>query len=135
MIFLQLNPSAGVPVYLQIVEQVRHGIDTGVLQHGDVLPGIRTLAQELVVSHNTVAKAYSELEHEGLIEMRHGSGAYVLARHRSTPDADTVHAAQERVRVLVAALRDDGFADDAIRRLLEAELLRALPARVPTTRC
>lgn len=133
MLFL-LNPSAGVPLYLQIVEQVRHAIDTGVLQHGDVLPGIRTLAQELVVSHNTVAKAYSELEHEGLIEMRHGSGAYVLARDRSTPDANTVRIAQKRVRVLVAALRDDGFADDGIRRLFEAELLRALPARVPTPR-
>src|SRR5437868_88213 len=101
MLLFQLNPSAGVPVYLQIVEQVRHAIDTGVLQHGDVLPGIRTLAQELVVSHNTVAKAYSELEHEGLIEMRHGSGAYVLARLHSTPDAVAVRAAQRRVHVLV----------------------------------
>jgi len=133
MLFL-LNPSAGVPVYLQIVEQVRHAIDTGVLQHGDVLPGIRTLAQELVVSHNTVAKAYSELEHEGLIEMRHGSGAYVLARDRATPDADMVRSAQERVHGVVAALREDGFADEAIRRLLEAELLSALPARAPTRR-
>src|SRR3954467_11762367 len=133
MLFL-LNPSAGVPVYLQIVEHVRHAIDTGVLQHGDVLPGIRTLAQELVVSHNTVAKAYSELEHEGLIEMRHGSGAYVLARHRATPDADMVRSAQLRVHRVVVALREDGFADDAIRRLLEAELLSTLPARAPSRR-
>ena len=134
MLLFLLNPSAGVPVYLQIVEQVRHAIDTGVLQLGDVLPGIRTLAQELVVSHNTVAKAYSELEHEGLIEMRHGSGAYVLARDRATLAADTVRLAQERVRLMVAALREDGFADDGIRRLLEAELLSAQPARVSTQR-
>jgi GntR family transcriptional regulator len=129
-----LNPSAGVPVYLQIMQQVRHAIDTGVLRHGDVLPGIRALAQTLVVSHNTVAKAYSELQHEGLIEMRHGSGAYVLARHRSAPDAKTIRAAQESVRTLVASLREEGFAADAIRRLLEAELLNALPARAPTPR-
>ena len=133
MLFL-LNPSAGVPVYLQIVEQVRHAIDTGVLQRGDALPGIRTLAQELVVSHNTVAKAYSELEHEGLIEIRHGSGAYVLRRDGSTPGAGTVRAAQERVHRLVAALREDGFADDGIRRLLEAELLSALPGQAPIPR-
>ncbi|MEO8562316.1 MAG: GntR family transcriptional regulator [bacterium] len=129
-----LNPSAGVPVYLQIMQQVRHAIDTGVLQHGDVLPGIRTLAQELVVSHNTVAKAYSELQHEGLIEMRHGSGAFVLARHRSTPDTETIRLAQQRVRTLVASLRRDGISENAIRRLIEAELLIALPARSPTPR-
>lgn len=129
-----LNPSAGVPVYLQIMQQIRHAIDTGVLQHGDVLPGIRSLAQELVVSHNTVAKAYSELQHEGLIEMRHGSGAFVLARHRTTPDARTIRVAQQRVRSLVASLREDGISEDAIRRLIEAELLSALPARSPISR-
>ena len=134
MIFLPLNPDAGIPVYLQIVQQIRHAIETRVVQEGDVLPGIRTLAQLLVVSHNTVAKAYSELEHEGLIEMRHGSGAYVLARDHSTPDADAVRFAQERLRDLVAALRDEGFADNGIRRLLEAELLSGLPVRAPHPR-
>jgi len=61
----KLNPSAGQALYVQLMQQIRHGIETGVLQEGDLLPGIRTLAEELVVSHNTVAKAYSELEHDG----------------------------------------------------------------------
>lgn len=129
-----LNSSAGAPVYLQIMQQIRHAIDTGVLQHGDLLPGIRTLAQQLVVSHNTVAKAYSELQHEGLIELRHGSGAYISARQGSAPPADKVRRAQQRVRRVVEALLKEGFSEDPIRRLFEAELLNALPARVPTPR-
>ena len=56
-------------VYLQSMQQIRHAVDTGVLQRGDQLPGIRTLAEEIVVSHTTVVKAYSELEHEGLLEI------------------------------------------------------------------
>ena len=62
MIF-SLNPSSGQPIYLQLIQQIQHAIETGVLQTGDPLPSVRTLAQELVISPNTVVKAYSELEH------------------------------------------------------------------------
>ena len=64
MIFT-VNPSSGQALYLQLMQQIRHAIETGVLQPGDGLPGVRTLAQQLVISPNTVVKAYSELEHEG----------------------------------------------------------------------
>jgi GntR family transcriptional regulator len=133
MIFA-LNASAGVPVYLQIMQQVRHAVDTGVLQHGDPLPGIRTLAQELVVSHNTVAKAYSELQHEGLIDLRHGSGAYISARRGAAPPAEKVRRAQHRIRVVVATLLEEGFPEESIRRLFEAELMNVVPARTPSPR-
>lgn len=59
------NPSSGVPIYLQLMEQVKHAIETGALRPGEQLPGIRPLAEELVINPNTVAKAYRELEHEG----------------------------------------------------------------------
>jgi len=70
--FLKLISTAGQPLYLQLVEQIRHAIETGALHDGEQLPGIRTLAEELVVSPNTVAKAYTELEHEGVVELRQG---------------------------------------------------------------
>src|ERR1041384_1839500 len=73
------NPSLGVPIYLQLMEQVKHAVETGALRPGDQLPGIRPLAEELVINPNTVAKAYRELEHEGVIELRHGAGAFVAA--------------------------------------------------------
>ena len=77
--FLKPNPSSGVPIYLQLMEQVKHGIETGALRPGEQLPGIRPLAEELVINPNTVAKAYRELEHEAVIELRHGAGAFVAA--------------------------------------------------------
>jgi GntR family transcriptional regulator len=60
----KLNPSAGQPLYLQLMQQIRHAVENGALRQGDQLPGIRSLAEELVISPTTVAKAYSELEHE-----------------------------------------------------------------------
>src|SRR6266545_3194562 len=74
------NPSLGVPIYLQLMEQVKHAIETGALRPGEQLPGIRPLAEELVINPNTVAKAYRELQHEGVIELRHGAGAFASRR-------------------------------------------------------
>src|SRR6266481_4265224 len=122
MIFY-LTHSAGVPVCFQLMLQVRHAVERRAPRHGDSLPGIRTLAQQLVVSHNTVATAYSELQHEGLIELRHGSGAYVSARRGSKSREEKLRQAQQRVRTLMASLREDGLSEEAIARLFEAELL------------
>jgi GntR family transcriptional regulator len=122
MIF-RTNPSLGVPVYLQLMEQVKHAIETGALRPGDQLPGIRPLAEELVMNPNTVAKAYRELEHEGVIELRHGAGAFVSAQARGRkPAADRVRAAQPVVAAAVDKLRERGLSDEEIRRLFEAEL-------------
>ena len=90
------NPSLGVPIYLQLMEQVKHAIETGALRPGEQLPGIRPLAEELVINPNTVAKAYRELEHEGVIELRHGAGAFVSATARAKK-ADR-HASRRRRR-------------------------------------
>jgi GntR family transcriptional regulator len=119
---IRLNPQAGQPLYVQLMQQIRHAIETGVLQRGELLPGIRTLAEELLVSHNTVAKAYSELEHDGLLDLRHGSGAYVLAKRGTKLRTERVRLAQDRVQGLVENFRREGLADEEIRRLFEAQL-------------
>jgi GntR family transcriptional regulator len=121
----RLTDSAGQPRYLQLMQQIRHAIETGALRDGDQLPSIRALAEELVVSPGTVTKAYSELEHEGLITMHHGAGAFVCVSRRARRLGDRVHAARERVDGLIDELRDDGLLDDEIRRLFEAGLLSA----------
>jgi GntR family transcriptional regulator len=125
----RVNPTSTQPLYLQLTQQVRHAIETGSLQPGDALPGIRTLAEQLVVSPNTVVKAYSELEHEGLLEMRQGSGAFVAGRRATRAKSDRVRHAQERVRALVERLQDDGFSEEEIQRLVEAELFYRAPAQ------
>jgi GntR family transcriptional regulator len=121
--FFKLTPATGQPLYLQLMQQIRHAAETGALKDGDQLPGIRTLAEELVVSPNTVAKAYSELEHDGFLELRHGSGAYLCLKRRTRSLADQVHVARRRMGDLIERLRDDGLLDEEIRRVFEAELL------------
>jgi GntR family transcriptional regulator len=118
----RVNPSSGVPIYLQLMEQVKHGIETGALRPGEQLPGMRPLAEELVINPNTVAKAYRELEHEGVIELRHGAGAFVSAAARAKKLTDTLRAGQVVVAAVVEKLRARGVSDDEIRRLFDAEL-------------
>src|SRR5215475_14508597 len=117
------NPSSGVPIYLQLMEQVKHGIETGALRPGEQLPGIRPLAEELVINPNTVAKAYRELEHEGVVELRQGAGAFVSGQAvKSKKAADSLRTAQPIIAAAIARLRDRGLTDEEIRRLFEAEL-------------
>ena len=116
------NPSLGVPIYLQLMEQVKHAIETGALRPGEQLPGIRPLAEELVINPNTVAKAYRELEHEGVIELRHGAGAIVSGQAKGKKATDTLRTAQPIVAAAIERLRDRGLTDEEIRRLFEAEL-------------
>src|SRR5918995_2498313 len=116
------NPSSGVPIYLQLMEQVKHGIETGALRPGDQLPGMRPLAEQLVINPNTVAKAYRELEHEGVIELRHGAGAFIAGGARVPKDAERLRGAQAVVSAAIKQLHARGITDEEIRRLFEAEL-------------
>jgi len=118
----RINPSSGVPIYLQLMEQVKHAIETGALAAGDQLPGIRPLSEEMVMNPNTVAKAYRELAHEGVIELRHGAGAFVSPNARADRVADKLRAAQPLVAGTVDKLRARGLSEEEIRRLFEAEL-------------
>ncbi len=122
-----VNASAGVPVYLQILHQVLHAIETGVLQPGDGLPGVRRLAQELVVSPNTVVKAYEQLERDGWIENRPGSGAYVSPRPRMRSRIDRLRKAKDRVHAVAERLRADGLTEEELHRVFDAELIVGAP--------
>ncbi len=73
----QLNLKSGKPVYLQLVDQVKAAVASGAVRHGDPLPSIRPLAEELRVNRNTVAKAYAELERQGAIETVIGKGCFI----------------------------------------------------------
>jgi GntR family transcriptional regulator len=75
----QLNFTSGKPVYLQVVDQVKSAAASGAIRPGEPLPSIRPLAEELRVNRNTVAKAYAELEHQGVIETVAGKGCFVRA--------------------------------------------------------
>src|SRR5664280_916342 len=78
---LQIDFKSGKPVYLQLVDQVRYAAASGGLRTGEPLPSIRPLAEELRVNRNTVAKAYSELESQGVIETAPGKGCFLKENH------------------------------------------------------
>lgn len=78
---LQINFKSGKPVYLQIVDQIRYAAASGGLRAGEPLPSIRPLAEELQINRNTIAKAYAELESQGVIETIPGKGCFLKATH------------------------------------------------------
>ena len=78
---LQIDFKSGKPVYLQLVDQIRYAAASGGLNPGEPLPSIRPLAEELRLNRNTVAKAYSELENQGIIETIPGKGCFLKANH------------------------------------------------------
>src|ERR1043166_981061 len=78
---LQINFRSGKPVYLQLVDQIKAAAAAGTVQTGEPLPSIRPLAEELRVNRNTVAKAYTELESQGVIETIPGKGCFLKANH------------------------------------------------------
>ncbi len=77
--YIQVDPKSGVPLYTQIKDEIRLAVATGALGPGDQLPGVRNLATQLRVNFNTVGRAYRELQAEGLLNSRRGSGTFVSA--------------------------------------------------------
>lgn len=76
-LLLKVNPSSGLPLYLQIETQIKHRVAAGTLRPDDALPSVRKLAAELAINPNTVARAYQELESEGVIRTVQGGGTFV----------------------------------------------------------
>ena len=76
-LLLKVNPSSGLPLYLQIETQIKHRVAAGTLKPDDALPSVRKLAAELAINPNTVARAYQELERDGIIRTVQGGGTFV----------------------------------------------------------
>ena len=102
---LHISPKDGVPIYRQIVNQVKYLVGSGRLVPGEELPPIRVLAERLVVNPNTVARAYAELEHAGIVTKRHGSGTYVSDNGSPLKRAERLKILAQRADALVAEAR------------------------------
>ncbi|MFP4502011.1 MAG: GntR family transcriptional regulator [Candidatus Hydrogenedentota bacterium] len=101
---IHILPSDGQPIYSQIVAQVKYLVAAGRLAPDDELPPVRTLAQQLLINPNTVARAYRELEQAGIVYKRQGAGTYIS-------DAGSPLAAKEKRRILTG--RADALVADA----------------------
>ena len=123
MIVFRLNPSSGVPPYLQLAQQVRQALMAGVLGPGDQLPTVKEVVGRLAVNPNTVFKSYRELEREGLVQGRPGSGTFVLRRPDGPPPATHARLAKSLARWVESA-RAAGMDDAAVEALVRTILDR-----------
>ena len=117
---LRLNPLSGTPLYLQLVELLKHAIANGSITAGEQLPSVRKMAEDLVINPNTVVRAYRDLESEGFVELRHGSGVFV--RDSVEARAEVMRKAEPIIRTAMTRLEALDLAEDEIRRLIENEL-------------
>src|SRR5437763_9965723 len=115
---LHSSPHDGVPIYLQIVSQVKYLLASGRLAPGEELPAIRVLAERLVVNPNTVARAYRELEVAGVVEKRRTAGTYVSSARSPLARRERLKILTERIDVLLAEARQLGFQTNEVVELL-----------------
>ena len=113
--------SSDAPIYTQLVRQIREGIVSGALPAGERLPAVRELAAEAGVNPNTMQRALSELERDGLVYAQRTAGRFVT-EEQSRIDALKDTLARERIRVFLSSMESLGFEREELLRLLRQEL-------------
>src|SRR5438445_10143469 len=117
---LHIATGDGVPIYLQIANQVKHLVASQRLSPGEEIPPIRVLAQQLLVNPNTVARAYLELERAGLVAKRHGSGTYISEAGSPLARRERLKILTQRADALLAEARHlDVDLDEVVKLLRE----------------
>jgi GntR family transcriptional regulator len=131
---IHISPSNGVPIYLQIVNQVRYLVASGRLAPGEELPPIRTLAEQLVVNPNTVARAYRELEVAGIVEKRRTAGTYVSGAGSPLERAERIRILTDRIDALLAEARQLRISTDEVIELIgQRHAAMESPSEEPVT--
>jgi GntR family transcriptional regulator len=115
---LHISTGDGVPIYLQIANQVKHLVASRRLAPGDEIPPIRVLAHELLVNPNTVARAYLELEREGVVIKRHGSGTYISDSGSPLARKAKLKILSQRVDALLTEARHLEVAPEDLLKLI-----------------
>jgi GntR family transcriptional regulator len=115
---IHISATDGVPIYLQIVNQVKYLVAAGRLEAGEEMPPIRVLAERLVVNPNTVARAYRELEAAGVVEKRRTAGTYVSAAGSPLARRERVKILTDRVDAVLVEARQLGIGVDELLELI-----------------
>ena len=119
---LHVNTSSGVPVYLQIESQVKHAVAAGAMKQGEALLSVRKLAAELRVNPNTVARAYQNLERDGVIRTVPGGGTYVADNGQGLTKTEKVRRLRPLARQLAVESSQLRLSADETVKLIEDEL-------------
>jgi GntR family transcriptional regulator len=115
---IHISPQDGVPLYLQIVNQVKYLVASGRLAPGEELPPIRVLAEQLVINPNTVARAYRELEGAGVVCKRRTAGTYVSDAGSPLARRERLKILTQRIDALLAEARQMGVDTDKVVALI-----------------
>jgi GntR family transcriptional regulator len=129
-VVLTVDPRSGVPIYLQVIEQVKRSVAIGILQAGEQLPTVKQLAVDLTINPNTVAKAYKELERDGVIETSPGRGSFV--RSNGAMEGTKTAAkdvARDAIASAVREAKSVGLDPGEIRDLVDAAIDRWFPEK------
>jgi GntR family transcriptional regulator len=127
MLHLQLDPGSAVPVYRQVMDQVKYYAASGALGAGDRLPSIRELAKYLGVNPTTIVKAYTELEHEGVIERKQGKGAFITGRTPKLSPVEIDGVLRRLARQLAVEAKQMGIHPESVLRVVREELRNLSP--------
>jgi GntR family transcriptional regulator len=121
--FPDITTGNSIPIFRQVVDQIRLAIATGKLVPGEQLPSVRTLAERLLVNPNTIAKAYAELAREKVIETRQGKGVFIAPPRKMYSDTERSHRLEPMINALVNEGISLGYTPDEmidqLRRRLE----------------
>lgn len=128
---IQITLKDGVPIYRQIVNQVKYMVASGQLKAGVELPPIRVLAEQLLVTPNTVVKAYSQLETEGVVYKRRGAGTYIAENGSPLKAAEQRRILSERADTLLSEARQMGYNLNDVLKIINdrAAALEKQPGR------
>lgn len=120
---LKIDFRSGLPIYVQVMDQIKHMIAAGELNIGDQLPTVRQLAADLRVNFNTVARSYKQLDEAGIISTQHGRGTYILELP-SEENGEKLRREDLRrlTRGYLGAVHQLGYAVDEVRAMLEKKL-------------
>jgi GntR family transcriptional regulator len=129
MIEYHLDQRSGVATYLQIVQQTKEALRLGVLDVGDQLPTVREVVAALAINPNTVAKAYRELEREGLVVARQGRGTFV-ASTLASPSLEYHQILRRELEEWLRAAERAGLDEESVRALISITLREAFARRV-----
>jgi len=130
-LFINIDPSSGLPIYLQIAQQIKTAVAMGRLHPEDPLPSVRQLAVELAVNPNTVARAYLDLEIEGVIYKRQGAGTFVSGQGVEMSKAERRRVLSELLEKALVEGVNLGLAERELRDAFERVLEKIVQARAP----
>ena len=117
--FVHVQVNSNTPIYAQIMEQVKHAIASNIIREGEKLPSVRSMAEQICVNPNTVAKAYRELEHEGLVKTQRGKGMFVCKVKNKLTQVEKERIVGEKIDGALVEALNLGLSTKEVKKVIQ----------------